>query len=150
VSPLELVIDASVGIKLYVEEELSHEAEQLFRELTKAPAARFFVPDLFFLECANILWKYVRRFNHDPVQARKDIVSLRTLPLRTLAVADLSELSLDLALEKGVSVYDASYAVLAGSLHIPMMTADRKLIGKLEASGVEMRWLGDFLRLPAG
>ncbi len=147
-SPLELVIDASVGIKLYVEEELSHEAEQLFRELTKTPAARFFVPDLFFLECANILWKYVRRFNHDPGQARQDIISLRSLPLRTLAVADLSELSLDLALEKGVSVYDASYAVLASSLHIPMMTADRKLIGKLEGSGVEMRWLGDFLRSP--
>lgn len=149
-SPLELVIDASVGIKLYVEEELSHEAEQLFLELTKTPAARFFVPDLFFLECANILWKYVRRFNHDPGQARQDIVSLRSLPLRTLAVADLSELSLDLAIQKDVSVYDASYAVLAGSLHIPMMTADRKLIGKLEGSGVEMRWLGDYLGSASG
>jgi len=138
----ELVVDASVGIKLFVEEELSREAEQLFLELTKSPAARFFVPDLFFLECANILWKYVRRFQHDPEKARQDIVSLRSLPLRTLPVADLSELSLDLALKRGVTAYDACYAVLAGSLHIPLITADRKLIGKLSGSGIEVQWLG--------
>jgi predicted nucleic acid-binding protein len=142
-SPPELVVDASVAIKLFVEEELSREAEHLFQELVKSPASRFFVPDLFFLECANILWKYVRRFEHDPEKARQDITSLRSLPLRTLAVTDLSEMSLDLAIEQDVSVYHACYAVLARELQLPFITADRKLIRKLAGSQIELRWLGD-------
>jgi predicted nucleic acid-binding protein len=139
----ELVIDANVAIKLFVDEEFSNAAEQLFRGLAQTPPVRFFVPDLFFLECANILWKYVRRYGHDPEKARSDISSLLALPFQTVAVQDLSEASLDLALERGVSAYDASYAVLARTLEVPLITADSKLIGKLEPSGIEVWWLGN-------
>jgi hypothetical protein len=30
--------------------------------LAQDPPASFFVPDLFYIECTNILWKYVRHF----------------------------------------------------------------------------------------
>jgi predicted nucleic acid-binding protein len=63
----DCIIDASVGIKLFLVEPLSERAEALFNRLVDDPPARFFVPDLCYAECANILWKYVRRFGY-PLQ----------------------------------------------------------------------------------
>lgn len=60
-TPIACVVDASVGIKLVIAEALSNETHALFEHLARDPAARFFVPDLFDLECANILWKLIQR-----------------------------------------------------------------------------------------
>jgi hypothetical protein len=38
--------------------------------LAAGPPARFFVPDLFYVECANSLWKYVRRHGYPAETAR--------------------------------------------------------------------------------
>ncbi|HKZ84931.1 MAG TPA: type II toxin-antitoxin system VapC family toxin, partial [Anaerolineae bacterium] len=59
-TPLECVVDASVGIKLFIAEPLSNLADALFAHLAADPPGRLMVPDLFFIECANILWKHVR------------------------------------------------------------------------------------------
>jgi len=67
-SPLNCVVDASVGIKLFVEEELSDKTHALFSHLTRSPKTQFYVPDLFFIECTNILWKYTRRFDY-PIES---------------------------------------------------------------------------------
>ena len=56
----DCVVDASAGIKLFLDEPLSERADTLFDHLSDDPPARFHVPDLFFVECANILWKYAR------------------------------------------------------------------------------------------
>ena len=57
-SPLCYVVDASVGIKLFVEEEFSEQAHALFSCLAADPPAELYVPDLFYIECTNILLKY--------------------------------------------------------------------------------------------
>jgi hypothetical protein len=36
----------------------------IFAHLTDDPPARFYLPDLFYTECANILWKVVQRFGY--------------------------------------------------------------------------------------
>ena len=59
---LRAVIDASVGIKLFINEPFSDIAHALFEKLTEDPPAEFIVPDLFYIECTNILLKYMRRF----------------------------------------------------------------------------------------
>jgi predicted nucleic acid-binding protein len=51
----DCVVDASVGIKLFLKEPLSERADILFSRLVDDPPARFYVPDLFFVECANVL-----------------------------------------------------------------------------------------------
>ena len=139
----ELVVDASVAIKLFVDEELAEAAEQLFRWLDHTPPARFFVPDLFFIECANILWKYIRRFGYSPQEARENLSRLLLLPLQTVAASDLLVASLDLAVKVDITAYDASYTALAASLQVPLVTADRTLARKLDSSGLEVHWLGD-------
>lgn len=138
----DLVVDASVGIKLFLDEELSDEAEAVFRLLQADDPPRFYVPDLFFIECANILWKYVRRGDHLQENALRDIAALTDLPLQRVSTANLLPGALALALERGISAYDASYAFLAGSLDAPFVTADKTLFQKLSGSGIDARWLG--------
>ncbi len=139
----DCVVDASVGIKIFVEEPFSDAADRLFDELANNPLARFYVPDLFFVECANILWKYVRRFQYPPENARQDVDDLRALALLTVSTADLIGPALDLAMTYDITTYDASYAALARQLSLPLITADDRLVRKLTGSGVSTILLRD-------
>jgi predicted nucleic acid-binding protein len=138
-----LVVDASVGIKLFVEEELSDQAEAVFRRLDDDDPPHFYVPDLFFIECANILWKYVRRAAYPREEALRDIADLLALPLQPVSGSALLPAALALAIERGLTSYDASYATLASNLGSPLITADRPLLQKLAGSGIDVQWLGD-------
>jgi predicted nucleic acid-binding protein len=139
----EWVVDASVGIKLFVIEELSEEAVTLFDGLAQDPPVQLYVPDLFYPECANILWKYVWRHGYPAEQARDAIRTLCDLSLRPISSSLFLSDALDLALAREVSAYDASYGALADSLGIPFITADNKLVRKLEGCGIEVHWLGE-------
>ncbi len=59
---IRCVLDASVGIKLFVEEEFSDKVQRLFSKLAEDPHTEIHVPDLFYIECANILLKYTRHY----------------------------------------------------------------------------------------
>jgi predicted nucleic acid-binding protein len=133
----ECVMDASVGIKLFVEEEGSDLTDRLFRQLAEDPPALFFVPDLFFVECANILWKYVRHFGYPAENAHQDVADLQALALHIVSTADLLPLALKLALTFDITAYDACYAALAQQLDLPLVTADEALIHNLQSSGIE-------------
>ena len=139
----ELVVDASVAIKLFVDEELADRAEALFDRLDADDPPRMVVPDLFFIECANILWKYVRRAGFPREDALRDIADLIALPFQPVSTAALLPGALALAVERGLGAYDACYATLAASLACPLITADRPMLEKLAGSGVDARWLGD-------
>lgn len=138
-----LVVDASVVIKLFVKEELSERTVALFELLRGDEPPRFYVPDLFFIECANILWKYVRRSGYPPEDALRDISHLVKLPLQSVSTSTLLPESLALAIEKEITAYDASYASLAHRLNSSLITADHKLVRKLEGSGIDVQWLGE-------
>jgi predicted nucleic acid-binding protein len=137
----DCVVDASVGIKLFLVEAGSKEAHRLFAELAADPPARFYVPDLFFVECGNILWKYVRNFGYDANSARQDSADLQALRLRTVSTADLLRPALDLALQYDITAYDACYAALAQQLSLPLITADATLINKLYTSPITIHAL---------
>jgi predicted nucleic acid-binding protein len=137
---LRFVVDASVGIKLFVEEALSDQAQAFFAKLAEDPPAELYVPDLFYIECANILLKYMRRFGRSLEDSQADLKDLNTLTLKTVSTAELMESALLLASQKDLTAHDACYAVLARQLEIPLITADRPM-----AQAVEWAvWLGDF------
>ncbi len=83
-TPVSCVVDASVGIKLVITESLSAEAHALFAHLAQDPAARFFVPELFYLECANILWKHTQRSGYPLADAQLNLSTLSALALQRL------------------------------------------------------------------
>lgn len=140
----DCVIDASVGIKLFLDEPLSERADALFAHLTDDPPARFYVPDLFFIECANILWKYARYYGYSPDRAREDVADLRSLGIHAVPTRELVEAALAIALDRGITAYDASYVALAQSLSLPLVTADEPLVRHLADTGCDVRWLGDW------
>ena len=138
-TPARCVVDASVGIKLFVDEPLSEQARRVFEGLAADPPAELHVPDLFFIECANILWKYTRRFQRPLEDSQADLGDLRKLNLRVLSTADLMEDALTLGAETGLTAYDACYAVLAQRLEVPLVTADAPLAKTIGWA----LWLGD-------
>jgi predicted nucleic acid-binding protein len=143
-SAFDCVVDASVGIKLFLAEPLSKQADALFDHLADAPPASLYVPDLFYIECANVLWKYVRRFGYSPGAARQDVADLVRLPVRPVPMAVLAEPALSLAVTCEITAYDASYVALAERLSLPMVTADQALARKLAGAGLDVRSIGDW------
>lgn len=139
-APLRYVVDASVGIKLFVEEEFSERANALFSHLASEPHADLYVPDLFYIECTNILLKYTRRFGRSLKDSQADVADLKLLALKVTSTADLMEDALLLASSTNLTAYDACYAVLAQKLEIPLITADEPLAQAIESA----IFLGDF------
>ena len=137
---LRLVVDASVGIKLFVDEPLSDSAQALFEKLTEDPPAELFVPDLFYVECVSILLKYIRRFGRSLADSKADLEDLNLLALKFTPTAELMEEALVLANDKNLTAYDACYAVLARRLDIPLVTADEPMAKAIDWAV----WLGDF------
>jgi len=140
----DCVVDASVGIKLFLTEPLSDRADVLFDRLTETPPARFYVPDLFFAECTNILWKYVQYFGYPQEAAQQDMADLVRLPLRVVSLADLVEEALTLAAARKVTTYEAAYVVLSRRLSLPLVTADETLVRGLAESDLDVRFLADW------
>jgi predicted nucleic acid-binding protein len=132
------VVNASVGIKLFVIEAGSEAADRLFASLAAEPPARLYVPDLFYAECANVLWNYVRQYNYPAEEARQDLVDLQSLALRSVSSADLLATAFELAIKHEISLYDAIYTALAGHLALPLVTADQVLSRKIATDGLEV------------
>ncbi|MBI3828695.1 MAG: type II toxin-antitoxin system VapC family toxin [Planctomycetes bacterium] len=130
-APAAYVVDASVAIKCVVEETHSDQARRLFQRLADNPAALFWVPDLFYAECSNILWKRVRRGETTADVALKHSGFLRDLPLCDMPLRDLVPRSLEIALQTGSSVYDGRYVALAECINAPFITADEALLRKI-------------------
>jgi predicted nucleic acid-binding protein len=143
-APLQCVLDASVSIKWFVDEENSDLARALLGQMTDA-ATRFHIPNLFYVELANVLWKCVQRQRLSAESARDAVSAIRALTFVSHPMELLIDGALDIAMRHGVTAYDASYVALAESLGLPMITADDKLQRKL-ANSHDIRLLTDVVR----
>lgn len=141
--PRPCVLDASAGMKMFLDEEHSEDVQRLFEQAREAHENSIHVPDLFFVECANVLWKKVRRREHSESDAVEDLADLRALELPTTPTSQLVERALELACLHGISVYDACYAALAENLDLPLLTADLRLASILAAAGFQTTTLGE-------
>jgi len=141
------VVDASVMIKLFLQEELSEAVQRIVDEivLNAAGPAPLLVPDLFYVECGNILRSKVR-FNAYPPQTAIQVMHyLRELVLPTTPTADLVEEALAIAFVYDLTAYDAVYVALAAQHNIPLLTADAKLVQQLQGSPHEIIGIEEYL-----
>jgi predicted nucleic acid-binding protein len=141
---VDCVVDASVGIKLFLVEPLSDRADHLFDGLAAPLATRLYVPDLFVIECTNILWKYVRHYGYPPSAAQQDITELLQLPLHIASTSSVAEDALRLAVAHEITAYDAAYVALSERLMLPLVTADERLVHCLADTDLDVRFLGDW------
>jgi predicted nucleic acid-binding protein len=141
--PLICVVDASVAVKLCLAEALSADAHALFALLAD-PTTVFHVPDLFYIECANILWKQTQWASVTVSQAAAHYAALAALPLQRTPTGDLAGDALSFAAAHGITAYDACYVVLAQRHGTFLLTADNKLVQKLAGTSVAVTWLGSW------
>lgn len=82
-------------------------------------------PALLRFEVTNIAWKKIRRHSK---QAELIGAGLRLALELDVGYVDVDhEAVLDLAVEKGVTAYDASYLWLSRTLKAPLVTLDERL-----------------------
>ena len=123
-----VVIDASIAIQWVVEEDGTPEA---LRILAVRPLSS---PDLLLAECANILWKKVRRAELARDEAIMASRVLQRSDVEILPTRALMETATRLAIELDHPAYDCVYLALALENGWPFVTADDRLRRKLTQS----------------
>jgi predicted nucleic acid-binding protein len=126
------VVDASVVLAWLLRDPLPERYEHLLDDHVsgRVPAA---APELLHYEVANVL---VRGAGLDGPAARTGYDRFAGLEIATFALGDAEyRAALHLALDRGVTVYDASYVALAAALDAPFVTADRLLAERVTGAG---------------
>ena len=133
-----LVIDASVGVRLFSNEDGAEEVAGFFDCAAACVDLRLCVPELFFVECANVFLKQARRGDYSASAAKKNQAALHALAFKPYPVEPFSSDALDLAARYGLSAYDALYACLAHFLKTTLVTCDVRLIRALAGSAISL------------
>ncbi len=123
------VLDASIVIKWFSEEEYTDKALELRDDFSKGDI-ELVVPDLMLYEVSNAL-RYNPDFNEtdvsEAVGTLYDIGISIIVPNR-----EVINSALNLAYEHKITVYDAYYVALAKEINFKLITADRKLYLKIK------------------
>jgi predicted nucleic acid-binding protein len=140
-----LIVNASVAIKWFPpfdSEPLAAEARTLLDQWSRAEI-QIAVPDLFWAEIGNILWKSVRVGRCSRSEAEELLRTMQMMSLPAIPSAQLVELALSIASLHSRAIYDCLYVALAKQSGAKMVTADEKLVNSL-AGQFQIKWLGSF------
>lgn len=122
------VVDASVAIKWVVPETGTPEALALLKNNNLVAL------DLILPECADILWKKVRRNEFTLAEARFAARLIEGSDLQLREMLPLFGESIELSAELDHPAYDCTYLALALKENTRFVTADESLVRKLKQS----------------
>ena len=121
------VVDASVIAAIAFQESTALEAEALLEGSDLA------APPLLGFELANVARNKALRDPHRLETIRQGLLEALQLEIQWEEVDHLAVL--ELALETGLSAYDASYLHLAQALGLPLVTFDQQLQAAIRSLG---------------
>jgi predicted nucleic acid-binding protein len=124
-----LVADASVALKWFVEEDGSAAAAELIDDANIVLA-----PDLIIAEVCNAAWKSVRRGNMRAEQFARAAVILPTMFDELVPLSSLCEAACAIASKLDHPVYDTFYLALADLRQTLLVTADRRLLARMQGT----------------
>ena len=122
---MTLVIDASIAIKWVIEEDGTPQALILLRH------AKLIAPELLIAECANILWKKVKRQELSKTEALLAARLLQAAEIELMPARGLLEAAARIAIEVDHPAYDCLYLALAIESDCRFATADQNFLRKL-------------------
>ena len=125
----KIAVDASVVVKWFVEEKYSKEA-LIIRDSFIEGLVDIVVPSLLYFEVLNAL-KYSGAFGEDELKKIARILEDYQFTLYELEGA-YAEKAVEIAMRKGITIYDASYVALALIEGVDLYTADEKLLTKTQ------------------
>ena len=124
----EVVIDASVVVKWFIEENNSEKA-LLLRDSFIGGNVELYVPPLLYFEVLNAL-KYSQLF--EPNELEEAGESLENYGFKVITIKnEIRNHMINAAINYDLSIYDASYLGLSIGLEMMFCTADEKIIKKL-------------------
>jgi predicted nucleic acid-binding protein len=125
-----LVVDASVALKWFLSTE--PDADRALEVVRSGE--RLCAPDLLVVEVCNAAWKSVRLGRISQLRADQIAASLPRF-LDTLAeAAPLAQRAVTIAAQLDHPVYDALYLALAEREQAKLVTADSRLLGKIQST----------------
>jgi predicted nucleic acid-binding protein len=133
-----VVLDASVAAAWLLPDEASDASRRVYVRMRRGSLV-LHAPELWLWECGNIIASSVKRRRVSPEDALLTWSVLDAIRVRVEFASPAPaqvRAALVLALDHGVSLYDAAYLWLAASLRLPLLTADRVLARAAEASAV--------------
>ena len=129
----EAVIDASVAVKWFSEEEGTDRAIEV-RESHVEGGRSLVAPDLIVYEVANAL-RFKPGFDHEKVA--RAVGDLLDLQLDLIEPGkELLSIGSELAFHYGITVYDSCYLALGELMGIEVYTSDRQLYERARESGL--------------
>lgn len=137
------VLDASVAAKWMLParaEAFRAEAYHLL-DSYELGDVEFTVPDVFWAECGNIVWKAVRQQRFSRSDAEFVLDSMLKREIITVSSATLLPKAVSYAFDFGCAVYDALYLALAVQEKTQLITADERLANAV-AAYLPVKWLG--------
>ncbi len=120
---MRFVVDASVAVKLLVDEPDSDAARGL-----AASGRELHAPRLMASEVANALWRKARAGQIERADAGAALAWLPDMPVRWNDDETVSADALRLALALDHAVYDCVYLALAHRIGATVVTADRRFV----------------------
>ncbi|MCS6859177.1 MAG: type II toxin-antitoxin system VapC family toxin [Abditibacteriales bacterium] len=138
------VVDASIAVKWFLEEVHAESARRLLDD-----GHALLVPDLFFPEVGNILWKRVRFGEMSEEEAAAMLQALRKIPLQIHPSLPLILPALEIACQIQRTVYDSLYIALAVHERTVMVTADEKFYNAIKGSPLSphVLWVEDIAQV---
>ena len=122
----DVVVDACVAVKWFVQEPGSAQARTLFDTNIRRLA-----PDFLMIELANAFWKNVRLGRMSRVGHLNAVGTASKFFWSLLPASKVAGDALDLAIQIDLPVYDCLYVIVARQSNAPLVTTDIKLVGKL-------------------
>lgn len=132
---MSLIVDASVAVKWFADEDGSARAESLFVDENELVA-----PDLILAEVGNAMWK---RFRKGLLQPTQVVAAMNRVPRyfgRLFPIADLATRAAELTTILNHPIYDCFYFALAEGERLTIVSADVRLLALAKKLGtVEAR-----------
>lgn len=131
---MNLIVDASVASKWFLDERGSEEAREVARNALRAP-------DLILAETFNAVWKRWRRGEATADQLAAIVPALRRTIGDFVPIVELMHVAARISEAYRHPVYDCIYLAAAIEAKLPLVTADERQFAVARRATVEVRLL---------
>lgn len=123
-----MILDSTVYASLIVADKFYERAKEVIRGAVRSGSATL---DIAYAEAANVLWKHVFLLKRIPVEEAKvridRLISLMEKTSKIFSSREVLSKALKIAVDNGITVYDALYLALSLKLNLKLYTFDEGL-----------------------